>query len=220
MAESRAMPSSLLAAIRADSRAVRPLWAPSSRMLGVVVVALVAGAALAALYDLRSDLGELPRGLYALQLALRVALAGVLGWLALREASPAELATRSISLPTLVGGLLLLGFLPLWFAAGVGADVGLVPHHWLCFRLIVGFALPTAAILAWLIARAYPLRPVLNGALAGAASGLFAEAALFLVCPFAELGHAVFVHGSALLTLTLGGTAAGTLARRRLRRAG
>jgi hypothetical protein len=187
-------------------------------MLGVVVVTLVAGAVLAALYDFRSDLGQVPLGLYALQLALRFALAGALGWLALREASPAEVATRSISVPTLVIGLLLLGFLPLWFAVGVGADLSLVPHHWVCFRLVVGFALPTGAILAWLIARAYPLRPVFSGALAGAASGLFAEAALFLVCPISELGHAFVVHGSAVLTLTLGGTIAGAVSRRRLSR--
>lgn len=219
MAELRALPSFLLTAIRSDPVAVRPLWAPSSRMLGVVVVALVAGAGLAALYDFRSDLGQVPRGLYALQLALRLALAGALGWLALREASPAEVATRSLSVPTLVIGLLLLGFLPLWFALEVDADLGLDPHHWLCYRLIVGFALPTAAILAWLVARAYPLRPVLNGALAGAASGLFAEAALFLVCPFSELGHAILVHASAILTLTLGGAVAGAISRRRFRRA-
>lgn len=219
MAEPRALPSSLLTAIRSDPRAVRPLWAPSSRMLGVVVVALVAGAVLAALYDFRSDLEQVPRALYALQLALRVALAGALGWLALREASPAEVATRSISVPTLVIGLLLLGFLPLWFALEVDSDLALAPHHWICFRLIVGFALPTAAILAWLVARAYPLRPVFNGALAGAASGLFAEAALFLVCPISDLGHAVVVHGSAVLTLTLGGAAAGALGWRRLSRA-
>jgi hypothetical protein len=58
---------------------------------------------------------------------------------------------------------------------------------------IVG-ALPVMAIAGWLVARAFPLRPRLAGALYGIGAGLIADAGWRLFCHFSDPVHVYGAH--------------------------
>jgi hypothetical protein len=73
-------------------------------------------------------------------------------------------------------------------------------------------ALPALALAAWLVGRAYPLRPLVAGALYGAGAGLLADAGWRLFCHFSDPAHVFAAHTLAVCVTS----AAGALLSRQL----
>ena len=68
-----------------------------------------------------------------------------------------------------------------------------------CFRASAGGAVPALIVAALLVARAFPLRPGIAGALYGLGCGLIADAGLRLYCEYTAPPHVAFAHGGAIL---------------------
>ena len=194
--------------IARDLRPVRPLWPPSRRVLGLVPIALVTLVAVPALHFYRSDLAAL--GIWRTWgLSLVESLAGLaVVALALQESIPG----RALSVPAIVTTFLLglaTPFLILSVTAKsytIGAPPGL---EWsdgaACFRISVSSALPALLATAWLVARAFPLRPGIAGALYGLGCGLVADAGMRLFCEFTVPSHFVPAHGGAIVAAIAAG---------------
>jgi len=74
-----------------------------------------------------------------------------------------------------------------------------------CFRTSAVAALPALIASAILSARAFPLRPVVAGALYGLGCGLIADAGLRLWCEFSAPSHVLSAHvGAIVLCMLLG----------------
>ncbi len=210
----RPIPESLRRAVSADLapvRPLRPLWMRAAAVAAVCVLLL--GVGLAGL-KLRGDLRELPMWLgwggALLQLTVGVLLAG----LALREAVPGRAIPSGAVLAAVGFGLsfqLAVGVLtwlaspgPVFTWAGSAAGVA-------CMRHDIAFALPAVALTLWLVFRALPLRPAVAGLLAGAGTGIAADAIGHLLCPMSDLRHVVVWHSGAILVVALAGSLAGLL---------
>jgi len=212
-------PADLRRRIVGDLAPVRPLAAPWRRAawLGLLGLASIAFA----WFRLRA--AGSPAAPLGAAISCAEWVAGLtLVWLALREAVPALGLGRGLALAALAGGLAVeLGAAALlatsrgelWAGDG-GAAAGLA-----CARGEGSFALPVAAIVFWLLLRAFPLRARWASALAGGAAGLFADAAWHLVCTRSDLVHLLVWHFGALLVLALAGYSAGLWVERRSARA-
>ena len=85
----------------------------------------------------------------------------------------------------------------------------------ICFGATILTALPALAIAGWLVARAFPLRPRLAGALYGLGAGLLADAGWRLFCHFSDPAHVLAAHTAGIAaTCALGTITASALARR------
>ncbi|HET6277641.1 MAG TPA: hypothetical protein VFG08_02560, partial [Candidatus Polarisedimenticolia bacterium] len=84
-----------------------------------------------------------------------------------------------------------------------------------CFPREVLLAIPALFVFAWLLARAYPLRPVFAATAGAAGVGLLADAVLHLVCPVTTLNHTLLVHGGAVVSLGAVAACIGWIAARR-----
>ena len=77
-------------------------------------------------------------------------------------------------------------------------------------------ALPAMLLASWLVARAFPLRPRIAGALYGLGAGLMADAGWRLFCHFSVPSHVFGAHTLAILaTCGLGVVTASLFSRRR-----
>jgi hypothetical protein len=84
-----------------------------------------------------------------------------------------------------------------------------------CFGATIFTALPALAFSGWLVARAFPLRPRVAGALYGLGSGLLADAGWRLFCHFSDPAHVFGAHTAAVaLVCVLGVVTATSLTRR------
>ena len=68
----------------------------------------------------------------------------------------------------------------------------------ICFAGTLAGALPPLLVSAWLVARAFPLRPAVAGALYGLGSGLMADAGWRLFCHFSDPAHVFGAHIAAV----------------------
>lgn len=180
----------------------------------VVPVAVVALLAAPVVFNVRSDEARLGWlvvwGLSILQSAIGLAMVIA----ALRESVPGRGWSR--------------GAIAVWLAVPLIAVIGVTLVSWdlsqvllrrgwwlvggLCFSGSVATALPVVAFVAILAARAYPTRPALAGALAGAGAGLIADAGWRIFCHFTEPSHVLSAHLAAVIM----STAIGSLAAVRL----
>ena len=72
-------------------------------------------------------------------------------------------------------------------------------------------ALPALFAAAWLVRRAYPLRPALAGALYGLGAGLLSDAGWRLFCHFSDPNHVFAAHTVAVLMSVAAGSTIATL---------
>jgi len=205
------LPRELRERVLAELEPVSPLAGPARRAIVVALPALaLAGifglllardsgaAALASLAGAGFSILEWAAGIALVWMALREAVPG-LGYGALR----AGLAIGAAIALELVLGLALAttdGPPPPTLAAGA--------HCGLAEGLL---GLPLLAVAAFLALRALPVRPRWSGALAGAAAGLFADAAWHLSCAVTDLAHVVVWHLGATVALAVVGFLSGSL---------
>lgn len=206
--ERAAVPPALAAAIARDLAPVRPLLTAAQRSLVVGATAAVAGAALVTAYGVPA--ADSPATVVA-SVAVRLALAAGLCFVALREGVPSDGVsnrTRWTAAALGAAGLLLLPLVESQSGAVFSA------HGSLCYRLVLLTAAPAAALVAFLLGRAYPIRAVSAMTLGVFGAAYLADVAASLICADRNLEHAVVSHGGAVMTLAAAGTLAGMLLRR------
>jgi hypothetical protein len=216
----RLPPEALREALRRDTRPVRALLPPSVRMLIVLLVAFGAAAILISLAGLRLDRDILDPRLLWIPAVVRV-LAGVaLILLAMREGVPGSGGPGVLRYGSLLAVPVLLTLLTEWVALRAGGPTvpGLSPQLSSalgCYPREVLLAIPALFVFAWLLARAYPVRPVFAATAGAGGAGLIADAVLHLVCPATALSHTLLVHGGAVASIAAVAACIGWLAARR-----
>jgi hypothetical protein len=203
-----APPRALRDAIAADLAPVTPLAAPWRRTLPVVPIAVTLLLASATVFGLRTDAAALGRGLTwgasILQMAIGLALVAA----ALREAVPGTTLTRrALGTAFATGAIAVLTITWLtWLWSPVHARPFFGGFVWrVCVAGTVVSALPALAISGWLVARAFPLRPRVAGALYGLGAGLLSDAGWRLFCHFPGPAHVLGAHALGIVIVSLFG---------------
>ena len=211
-------PKELRDRIARDLRPTTPLRPPSVRALALIPIAVAIVLAIPALHFFRSDMAAIGF-VKAWGFSFGQALAGLtIVALALRESIPGRGLSRPAVVATIAIGLAIPAAILLLTATRY--DVGPGPGEALaeganCFRVSAVSAIPALVAAAFLVARAYPVRPLLAGALYGLGCGLMADAGLRLYCEFTVPGHVLLGHGGAIVAvMALGSVIATTIPRR------
>lgn len=200
----------LRAEIARDLAPARPLLAPAARALLLAPLALATVVAVPSIYFLRPDLADLGV-VRAWGLSFAESLAGlVLVALALRESVPGRALSRRTVALAIAAGLAVP--LAIYVISSDRFDVGVQPRaqlyvSYICFRTSFGAAVPALIATAFLIARAYPLRPGVAGVLYGLGCGVIADAGLRMYCEFTMPSHVLGAHGGAVVAAMLMGPA-------------
>ena len=219
MAERLDLPPALRDAIARDLQPIAPLPPPVRRLVGIVPVAVVLLVASVALFGLRGDAPRLGITLTWLASTLQMALGLLLTAAALREAVPGTTLPRRV-LGVLIGTAVLAVVLITtltWFASPTRIAPGAVGFVWtVCVAGTIAGALPVMALAGWLVARAFPLRPRLAGALYGIGAGLIADAGWRLFCHFSDPVHVYGAHTLGIAAAMAIGAAASAAAGSRL----
>jgi hypothetical protein len=201
-------PASLREAVAHDLRPTRPLKPPAVRTIALVPLAVAIVVAVPALHFFRPDMRVIGF-LRAWGFSIGQAIAGlVIVAAALRESIPGRALSRVALTWTVAGGLLIP--IVLLVLTATTFDIGPAPGDGLvegaqCFRISALAALPALLVAAFLAARAFPLRPLVAGALYGLGCGLVADAGLRLYCNYSAPLHVLFAHGGAVVSVTLAG---------------
>ncbi len=183
----------VLARLVADLRPVRPLHL-RRRLLGWLflqglILAVVASQAL------RPDIAAALHGpAFVIELAVLLSAGGVSAWLAVRTAFPA----RSPSWRLVGAALALAGVGLILFAAhsrGPDMPAGAFAAGARCLTMTVTLAALPWLVLVALLVRGAPVAPARAGALAGAASLLFAAAGARVACALDDPVHLMVWHG-------------------------
>jgi hypothetical protein len=213
MTDDVGVPAALRQAIVRDLRPVTPLRSPGIRALAVAPLAFTLLVASVIVFNLRVDapvLGLLLTwGVSTAQMGLGLLLTVA----ALREAIPGTTIRRGAivaALGTAVAAIVLVT-LATWSVSPTRVAARAAAFVWkVCFGATLASALPPLAVSAWLVARAYPLRPSVAGALYGAGAGLMADAGWRLFCHYSDPLHVFGAHTAAVA----GATVIGALAAR------
>ncbi len=208
------LPPALREALDRDARPVRPILPTLARTIAVSLTALVVCAAAVVVHGMRADAAELGLARQWLPALMRVAAGVWLIHLALRSAQPAGGPSRRLQLAGALLTPILLAVLAEWLSPGAGPRSSF--HSWLaaalgCYPLEMAIAVPGAILSGWLLARAYPIRPVFTAAVGAAGAGMIADAAMHLSCPVRDWPHTLLVHGAAVATVSLAAAVLGML---------
>jgi hypothetical protein len=210
-------PAHLRAAIAADLRAVTPLGPPAARIGWIVPVAIALLFCASLLFGVRRDALELGPLLSWGASTLEMVLALTLVAAALREAVPGTtLSRRAVSAAVATAVVAVVSMTLLTWSASQTPPLH-DPHLFvwrICFLATFVSSLAPLAVSAWLVSRAWPLRPALAGALYGLGSGLMADAGWRLFCHFADPAHVFGAHIAAVAAVTAAGAALSTFAQR------
>lgn len=214
-------PDSLRVRIGRDLAPVSALPPPARRALPLLPVAAALLFASVAAFGLRGDAPALG-GLLTWGASIAEACLGLLICAAaLRESVPGTTLTRR-ALAALSAAAVLAITLITWLT-WLGSQTRVAPQAvtWVwgvCLGATVSTALPPLALAGWLVARAFPLRPAIAGALCGLGAGLMADAGWRLFCHFSDPLHVFGSHTLGVLLLCgLGLTSAAAVAARRSR---
>jgi hypothetical protein len=200
--ERPAIPADLRAAIARDLRPVAPLPPPRRRLIPVIPLALLLLVASVIAFGLRRDAPAvgplLTWGASTLQMMLGLTLVA----LALREAVPGTTLSRralGIAIGTAMMAILTITWMT-WSASHTRVAPASADFVWrVCFGATILSALPALVVSGWLVARAFPLRPRIAGALYGFGSGLMADAGWRLFCHYSDPAHVFGAHTAAVL---------------------
>jgi hypothetical protein len=215
MAEAR-VPPTLLDQIRRDLKPVRPLLSPIMRFLVVVTIAIATTGLFLSLGGMRPDLGEVPKLVFLSGIGFRV-LGGIfLLLIALHEAVPAWGVPRSATISVLIATAALIVIFPLAVGQILGApNAPFTLSQMVCYRAELLLFAPAFAVSLWLIARGFPLRPLLAGIAAALGVALLGDAALFAHCTIDAPSHVMIAHEGAVVTAALIGAATAFFLRKR-----
>jgi hypothetical protein len=191
------IPAALRAAISADLRPVRPLARPARRALPLVPIAVLLLTAAVFIFGLRRDAPRLGLTLTWAASTLQMFLGLALATAALRESVPGTtLSRRAIGLVFATACIAVTTVTWItWLASPTFVPLRSNGFIWrACVAGTVVSALPALAVSGWLVARAFPLRPRVAGALYGVGAGLMADAGWRLFCHFSAPGHVFGAH--------------------------
>jgi hypothetical protein len=221
MSDRTPLPDALRRAVEADHGAVRPLRPAGQRVAAIVLWAMLLLALLPILLGLRGDAEQLGFALSWGAAVFECAVALLLVVLALREAVPGVGSSPTLRALAVAGGFgaqLLVAVL-CWAETGFPHGT-FPPANASCFPVEGVLGVPALAVTAFLVARAYAVRPRWAGLLGGTGAGLLADGAWHLICPHTDLPHLLIYHLGAVLLLAVMGYLAGcsleVLQRRRL----
>lgn len=191
------MPDGLRRAIERDLAPVVPLGPPGVRAAWILPLAVLLLVAAGAIFGVRRDavrLGWLLAwGLSSLETILGLTLAAA----ALREAVPGTTLSRR-ALGAAAGSSVLAVVAITWLTWSASPiriiqDPG--AYIWrVCFVGTIASAIPALLVAGSLVARAFPLRPRIAGALCGLGAGLMADAGWRMFCHFSEPLHVFGAH--------------------------
>jgi len=201
------LPEELRAAILGDLKPVKPLPLPWKR-LALVAPIIIGVLVMPFVYNQVRDTGDFGALLSWVPVAVQVLLAMGLLVIALREGVPGwRVSTRLIFAMVLAAySLQILVNLLMFMQTPVSAGPSGVLDTWMsCFRVESLIGIPILVLVAWLVSRALPCRPLLAGFLAGTGAGIAAEASWRMVCPNSEPGHVLLGHTGGILILGLTG---------------
>ena len=216
MADRLDLPPALRDAIARDLQPVTPLAPPARRLIAVIPIALALLLAAVAIFGLRRDAPRLGITLTWIASAAQMALGLLLTAAALREAVPGTALPRRI-----VGALIATAAIAIagitmltWIASPTRIAPGFVRYVWsVCVAGTIVSALPVMAAAGWMVARAFPLRPRVAGALYGIGAGLIADAGWRLFCHFSDPVHVFGAHALGIALVTLAAIAVSRTAR-------
>jgi len=201
------LPDELRAAILGDLKPVKALPPPWKRLL--LVAPLIAVVLMMPfVYNELRDTGSFGVLLSWVPVAVQVLLAFGLLVIALREGVPGwRVSTHLIFAMVLAAySLQIVVNLLMFMQTPVAAGPSGVLETWMsCFRVESLIGIPILVLVAWLVSRALPCRPLLAGFLAGTGAGIAAEASWRMVCPNSEPGHVLMGHTGGILILGLTG---------------
>jgi hypothetical protein len=206
------LPPALREAIARDLTPVAPLPPPRRRIVVVIPIALALLGAATIVFGLRRDAPRLGVTLTWIASALQMSLGLLVTAAALREAVPGTaLPRRIVGALAATAAIAIAGITALtWMASPTRIAPGFVGYVWrVCVAGTIVSALPVMAVAGWLVARAFPLRPRLAGALYGAGAGLIADAGWRLFCHFSDPVHVLGAHTLGVLAAAAMGTAMG-----------
>lgn len=207
------LPAGLRAAIARDLLPVAPLPRPIVRTAWVAPLGVALLFSSAIVFGVRSDIVRLgwalTWGASAVEMMLGLALIAA----SLREAVPGTTLSRRAVGATFGAALASLAVItivtwwtsPTYIRQGRELFVG-----WICFAGTLISALPPLAVSAWLVHRAFALRPALAGALYGLGSGVLADAGWRIFCHFSNPTHVFPTHVAAVLVASALGAAIAT----------
>ena len=182
----------------ADADPVRPLWSPHAR-LAVWLILQVVTIIVAVEFGLRQDLGEhLRQPLFVLELGLLIVAGALSAAAALRVAVPGttgESLAVAVAVPLVVTAVVLLSFQP---AKAVDSLAAFVASGAQCLGSILAFSVIPWSVLFLAVRRGAPLDGPIAGAYVGAATFLFAAAAVRIACPIDERLHLLAWHTTAI----------------------
>ena len=214
------VPAAVEAAIKSDLRPVRPLPSPARRALRLAPLVALTLIAASSVFALRGDAGTLGWVLTWGTSLTQAALALSLIALALHDAVPGRMLTRS-AVWLAAGSVLGFSLVATWrtwslsptmILPGMVAWVGRI-----CFVGTVVSALPLLAVAAMLASRARVVRPWSSGTLYGLGAGLGADAGWRLFCHFSDPMHVFATHTGGVLAATLIGVLVAVSVAARLR---
>jgi hypothetical protein len=200
------MNEGLRSAVAATLTPVQPLAPPSLRALTMAPLAALLLTAAPLVFSFR-DLGSLgwlwSWGASIVQMVAGLAIVA----LALREAVPGRnLPTRTLL--SIVAAVVML-FVGITIGAWSASPFDIRRHWWqigaMCIAAAGTSALPAVALSSVLIVRAFPVRPLLAGGIAGFGSGLLADAGWRLFCHYSEPTHVLAAHLGAIAFATVAG---------------
>ena len=217
----RSPPEALRAALRRDPGPVRPLLPPAARTIIVLAIALGAGGLLIFLAGVRPDRAALDPRLFWTPAVVRILAGALLILLAMREGVPGSGSAAIVKYTSLLGAPVLLTLLTDWVASTARGSMETAGYLTQlqgalgCYPSEVLVAIPAILFIAWLLARAYSLRPVFAAMAGATGAGLIADAVLHLTCPMTAMFHTLLIHGSAVASLAAIAAGIGWLAGRR-----
>ena len=205
----------LVARLIADARPVRPLWSPHARLaLWLALETLTIGFAVE--FGLRQDLGDhLHQPLFLLEVGTLIAAGVMAAAVALRAAVPGMAGGRwavTVSILLVAAAVVLASLEP---ATRIRSVWDFVAHGAQCVVSILAFSVLPWTALFLAVRRGAPLDASLAGAYVGAASLLFAAAAVRIACPIDEKLHVLTWH---TLPIAMGAALSGVAGARWLER--
>lgn len=215
-------PEGLRAGVLADLRPVAPIASPWRRAVALAPLAALAAIVAATYWGPRPELAG--PAFYAVWAASAIQWGAGL-WLlslAFREAVPGRALDRralvsalALTTSVLLGGLFLKDAL-----IGTVVPGGREELFWtICLEGPLLLSAPLLVVASVLVARAFPVRPALAGALTGLAAAVLTDAGWRIGCFVSAPGHVIGAHWLAVLAMAGLGSAVATLAdRRRWRR--
>jgi len=207
MSSTPPLPDRLRSAIVDDMTPVKPLPSPLKRLM--VVAPIIAGVLIMPMIynDLRST-GDFGILLSWVPVAVQVLLAFGLLVLALREGVPGWRVSPGLIFGMVLSAYSLQILVNLMMFMRTPTEAGALGglEMWgSCFRVESLIGIPILVLVAWLVSRALPCRPLLAGFLAGTGAGIAAEASWRMICPNSAPGHVLLGHTGGILVLGLTG---------------